>query len=133
MEWLYNHLPLTSPAIMTYSEKFCLKWNDCQTNTGTYFRELSVGHEFSDVTLATADKKTVQAHKLVLAASSPLFRNLLQENNHPHPLIYLKGIQSSTLHSVIAFIYHGEVNIEQEDLDICLDVAQELLFKCYFY
>ena len=112
---------------MTSSEKFCLKWNDFQKNVTSSFREIR--EDFCDVTLAGEGKQTIRAHKVILAASSNFFRDILKENQHPHPLLYLRGIKASHLASVVDFMYHGEVNIFQEDLDDFLSVAEELQLK----
>ena len=44
--------------------------------------------DFLDVTLASEDRKQIEAHKVILTVSSPFFQNLLKKNKHPHPLIY---------------------------------------------
>ena len=46
-----------------------------------------------------------------------------------HPLLYMRGVHTSQLICVVYFIYHGEVNIYQEDLDSFLNLAQELQLK----
>ena len=55
---------------MGSSEKFCLRWNDFEVNISSAFHELKEEKDFTDVTLACADTQ-VEAHKVILAASSP--------------------------------------------------------------
>ena len=43
--------------------------------------------------------------------------------------MYLKGVKSSDLAGILNFMYHGEVNIAQEDLTSFLAVAQDLKIK----
>ena len=52
------------------AEKFCLKWNDFQTNVTSSFRKLRNSDEFYDVTLVSDDQQQMSAHKIVLSASS---------------------------------------------------------------
>ena len=111
------------------AEKFCLNWNDFQKNISSSFQEMRYDLDFTNVTLACEDKKQFQAHKLVLSAPSPFFKEILKNNKHPQPLIYLKGMKAETLESVIDFLYRGEVNIYQQDLNDFLAVADELKFK----
>ena len=85
--------------------------------------------DFSDVTLACEGDQMIKAHKVILAASSTFFSLLLKKNHHPHPLLYMRGVSTSQLSAVIDFIYHGEVNIFQEDLDNFLKLAEELQLK----
>lgn len=108
------------------SEKFSLKWNDFQSNVTRTFGLLRKEKEFFDVTLVSDDQHQVQAHKLVLSACSPYFKNILTQNQHSHPLLCLDGIQSEELQFVLDYIYQGEVQIFQELLDRFLHIAQKL-------
>ena len=110
-------------------EKLCLQWNDFQTNLTSAFRDLRDDKEFTDVTLACEDGQQVEAHKLVLISSSPFFRNLLKKHKHPHPMIYMRGLKSEDLVAIIDFLYHGEANVYQENLDSFLAIAGELQLK----
>ena len=114
---------------MTNLEKFCLKWNDFETNISSLFGSMREDQDFSDVTLAVDGGINIEAHKVILAASSSLFSTLLKQNKHTHPLLYMRGIQTKQLNAVVDFIYHGEVNILQEDLDDFLNLAKELQLK----
>jgi len=113
---------------MGTSEKFCLRWNDFETNISVAFRELREEKDFFDVTLACDDSQ-IQAHKVILSACSPFFRNVLRRNPHQHPLLYLKGVKYKELLSVLNFMYMGEVNVAQEELNSFLAVAEDLRVK----
>jgi len=110
------------------SEKFCLRWNDFETNISNAFRELREEKDFFDVTLACDDSQ-IKAHKVILSACSPFFRNVLRRNPHQHPLLYLKGVKYKELLSVLNFMYMGEVNVAQEELNSFLSVAEDLKVK----
>ena len=111
------------------SEKLCLKWNDFQENVNTAFGNLREGNDFADVTLACEDGQQIEAHKVILAASSPFFESLLKRNRHPHPLIYMRGMKFEDLLAIIDFLYCGEANVFQENLDSFLAIAEELKLK----
>jgi len=66
---------------------------------------------------------------VILSACSPFFKNLLRKNPHQHPLLYLKGISFKEIQSVLNFMYHGEANIAQDDLNNFLAVAEDLKVK----
>ena len=55
------------------TEKCCLKCNDFQENIATTFSYLREDTDFADVTLACDDGRQVEAHKIILAASSTFF------------------------------------------------------------
>ena len=107
-------------------DKFCLKWNDFQINASKTFRDLRREEDFFDVTLVSDDEKHIAAHKLVLSASSEVFKNILRKASHSNPMIYLNGFNSKDLNLIIDYIYQGEVQILQSDLDAFLNVAQKL-------
>ena len=83
------------------SEKLCLQWNDFKENVNSAFGSLRNDKEFTNVTLASEDGQEIEAHKVILAASSPFFERMLQKSKHPHPLIYLKGfpLKGLSVHS----------------------------------
>ena len=115
-------------AAMNNSEKFCLKWEEFQKNLLGSFADLREDEDLTDVTLACDDQQ-VEAHKLVLSASSPFFQKIFKKNKNPHHLIYLRGLKAQELISIVEFIYYGEVSIYQEDLNIFIDIATELKLK----
>ena len=108
------------------ADKLCLKWDGFQESASLAFVNLRVNVEFADVTLACEDGPGVEAHKVILASSSPVFENLLRRTNHPHPLVYLRGVKCSDLSALLDFIYQGEANVRQENLEVFLALAQEL-------
>ena len=87
------------------SKKLCLQWNNFRENVDSAFKCLRNDKEFTDVTLACEDGQEIEAHKIILAASSPFFEKILQKSKHPHPLIYLKGFQSKDFVSIMDFLY----------------------------
>ena len=61
--------------------------NDFKGNVNSAFGKLRDDKEFSDVTLVCEDGKQMEAHKVILASSSPFFEKILKKRKHPHPLI----------------------------------------------
>jgi len=110
------------------SEKFCLRWNDFESHISGSLKDIRDARDFFDVTLV-CEEEQLQAHKVIISACSPFFRNILQRNPHQHPLVYLKGVKYAELQSVLNFMYHGEANIAQDDLNSFLAVAEELKVK----
>ena len=48
--------------------------------------------------------------KVIISACSPFFRNVLRQNPHQHPLLYMRGVNFTDLQSVLTFMYQGEVS-----------------------
>ena len=60
------------------SEKLCHQWNDFEKNINSFINQISFGNlredcDFKDVTLVCEDGQQVEAHQVILAASSPFF------------------------------------------------------------
>ena len=114
---------------MTEPNDFFLKWNDFQRNISLSFSKLHGETDFSDVTLACDGNHQIQAHKIILAASSPIFKDLLRHSTHQNPIIFMRGIKAHVLSSILEFIYYGEVKICQDEVDSFIEISQDLLVK----
>ena len=111
---------------LAMAEKVCLKWDKFKQNFNYAIGNFRVDNDLMDVTLACADGQQMEAHKVILAASSPTFRDLFKQNKHPHPLIFMTRTKSSDLSSILDFLYLGEANIPQIDLESFLALAEQL-------
>jgi len=87
------------------------------------------GQEFADVTLVCDENKQLKAHKVVLSSCSEFFRNILVNNPHQHPLLYLTGVSFHDLQALVDFAYLGETEVKQEHLESFLTVAKILKIK----
>ena len=56
------------------AEQLFLQWDEFKDNVNSAFGNLREDTDFSDVTLACEDGQQVSAHKVILAASSPVFQ-----------------------------------------------------------
>ena len=114
---------------MNSSSKMHLNWANFKDNIASSVAELRYCSDFTDVTLACEGRQRIEAHKVVLAASSPIFKEILTSTKTFNPLVYMRGMKTKDLVSIVDFIYHGEVNILQEDLADFLALADELQLK----
>ena len=90
---------------------------------------MMISKELTDVTLVSEDKKHFKAHKIVLSASSTIFKNIIDENYNSNPVIYLRGIQSYEVESILQFIYLGQVKFDQKRMNEFLNVGKSLEIK----
>ena len=118
---------------MGTSEKFCLKWNDFQENLTSSFRELRTDIDFTDVTLVCDDDQQVEAHKFILKSGSPFFNRVLTKHKYSHPMIYMRGIKGKDMEAILDFIYCGEANIYQEELNDFLALAETENDETFFF
>lgn len=68
------------------------------------------GDRHVDVTLACDDGSVVRAHRVVLAAASPLLANLLRNPALDH-VVHFSGVRKTQLNHLLEFIYNGEALI----------------------
>ena len=107
-------------------EKFCLKWNDFQSSVTNSFSKLRKDEDFYDVTLVSDDDQFIRGHKLVLASSSEFLKKIFKFTKQAESIIYLTGINQKNLGFIMDYIYLGEVQIFQEEIDSFLESAQKL-------
>ena len=107
-------------------EVYSLKWERYNDALRWGLKEEKQRGDFCDVALAVPGGHTLHAHKLVLATSSLFFRQILRENNHPYPLIFIAGMTWENLLKVVDFMYLGEVEIGPKDLDSFIEAAEML-------
>ena len=114
---------------MQNDEKLCLQWNDFKENVNTAFGKLRDDNDFSDVTLVCEDGKQLEAHQIILATSSPFFENLFRIKKRSSPMVFMRGVKYEDLFAILDFLYIGEANVFQENLDSFLAIAGELQLK----
>lgn len=71
----------TEPESSPNNEEFILGWKTPKMQLPSIFNDLLKQNELVDVTLATAEGRLFGAHRLVLSAFSPYFRQLFAQ--HP--------------------------------------------------
>ena len=111
------------------SEKLNLEWHEFRENTANTFGSLRENADFADVTLVSKDGQKMEAHKLILASSSPVFQNILKGNQHAHPMILMRAVKSGDLQAILDFLYFGETSVCQDNLESFLGVAEELQLR----
>lgn len=115
-------------ATNTQQQQFCLRWNNYQTNLTNVFDELLQNESFVDVTLA-CEGQSIKAHKMVLSACSPYFQALFYDNPCQHPIIIMRDVRWEELKAIMEFMYKGEINVSQEQINPLLKVAEMLKIR----
>ena len=118
--------------------------NNYQSQLVTAFDSLLTEQEFVDVTLGVEGRR-LPAHKMLLSACSPYFRELLrvrhkvcscvghicslQGNPCQHPIIIIRDLKYEDVSALLQFMYNGEVNVAQESLNSFLKSAESLKIR----
>ena len=106
-------------------ERVNLKWTDFETTVTSSFGVLRKEEDLFDLTLISDDEIQIPAHKLVLSASSTFFKSILKQSSSNHPILFLSGVNSRILQSVLDYIYHGQIEIYKDELKVFLEVAKK--------
>ncbi|XP_053692963.1 protein tramtrack, beta isoform isoform X1 [Sabethes cyaneus] len=110
------------------SQRFCLRWNNHQTNLLSVFDQLLHAETFTDVTLAV-EGQYLKAHKMVLSACSPYFQTIFISHPEKDPIVILKDVPFKDMKCLLDFMYRGEVSVDQDRLAAFLRVAESLRIK----
>ncbi|XP_058455985.1 protein tramtrack, alpha isoform isoform X2 [Malaya genurostris] len=110
------------------SQRFCLRWNNHQTNLLSVFDQLLHAGTFIDVTLVV-EGQFLKAHKMVLSACSPYFQAIFVNHPEKHPIVILKDVPYNDMKCLLDFMYRGEVSVDQDRLAAFLRVAESLRIK----
>ena len=111
---------------MSASELLAVRDKDFFAHNVEFYKEILDRDDMADVTVACDDNHTVSAHRVILSASSLFFRSVIKKSKHPHPYIYLKGVTSSHLDSLMKYIYSGETEVRSEDFAEFMSTASQL-------
>lgn len=113
---------------MNNAPQFSLRWNNYVTHVTEAFNTLRFENDLVDVTLCCSGGK-IKAHKMLLSACSNYFKQIFKETPCQHPVIIFRNFKFEDLNAIINFMYHGEVNIFQDQLESFLITAELLQVK----
>ncbi|KOC67966.1 Protein bric-a-brac 2 [Habropoda laboriosa] len=114
-------------------QHYCLRWNNYQSNMTSVFHQLLQTESFVDVTLA-CNEASLKAHKVVLSACSSYFQKLLLSNPCKHPTIIMpQDVCFNDLKFIIEFVYKGEIDVSQAELQNWLWVPGDMLQGMHIY
>jgi len=108
------------------AQKVSLTREDFPSSVSISWQKLLKEEKFSDDTLVCEDSQQIKAHKVILSSSSVFFNNILTENHHEHPLIYMKGVKHKRLKHLIEFIYSGETCIDESEVSSFVELGKDL-------
>ena len=110
-------------------EEFNLKWSAYTDHLSQMLQDLMINQSYTDVTLVCDDKYMLNAHKIVLSASSTFFERILNNDSDSKPIVYLRGIKFQEMKSILDFIYLGEASFLKERSSDFIKVAFDLGLK----
>ena len=106
-------------------QEFALRCREHNPHVVRSLHQLWEDSHLTDVTLAT-ETKTFKAHRLVLSACSPYFKNLFIANPCKHPTVFLKDIPERHIELLLQYMYQGSIAVKQHELLEILSTASSL-------
>jgi len=107
-------------------QKLNITWGEFADSCGRSFARLWGEEAFADVVIATGDHHQITAHKVILSSCSDFFHEVLVTHPHQRPLLYLKDVAYRQLLLVLQFLYKGECQVDQDDVEEFLAVGKAL-------
>ena len=104
-EWSNHHAVLAATAFDFYKENM-----------------------FTDITLVCDDNQQIQAHKVILSASSPTFNELFGRNELLGA-VFFRDVKKDEMASILEFMYTGVTELQESDLPSFLKLAADLQVK----
>ena len=102
-------------------------------NISKTFSEIRNSQEFSNVTLVCEDGE-IEAHCLILASGSHFFEKVLaRKNDGTKTLVYLRGVKKESLTYLFDFLYCGEANVLEGNLQEFIFLSNDLGLKGFSY
>ena len=90
-----------------------IKWARFEEHVNSTLMDTQLNNNYYDVTFVSDEQIPFKAHKIVLSAFSSVLKNLLLENLHFHPIIYLRNVKSQELKAILQFMYTGNMELFQ--------------------
>jgi len=110
------------------AQEYCLRWNNHHNTLVSVMDSLLKREALVDVVLA-AEGRFLKVHRLVLFACSQYFQELLEYQLDKHAVVFLKDVAYKDLQALVDYMYKGEVNIAQDQVESFLQTAEALKIK----
>ena len=107
---------------------FHLAWNPAEREATVLgsLAALQKSGECADVSLISGDDGTLRAHRVVLAACSPFFREIFLKNSLNNLSLYMSGLKQVDLEAILDFMYRGQTEVPMSSLEAFIWTAKEL-------
>ena len=106
-----------------------MNWDSFGDHLKDMMRDMLISEDLTDVTIITEDHKRFKAHKNILSSSSPVLKDLLKGQYEANQILFMKGVSSAEIQSILEFIYVGSVTVDHEKVHELVDLAKDLKIK----
>ncbi|XP_050293090.1 uncharacterized protein LOC126733743 isoform X2 [Anthonomus grandis grandis] len=111
----------------TKGTKYSIQWETHPRNLIKSFCSLMEHQSLVDVAICCGNN-TIQAHKFVLAANSPYFREEFEKNPQVEQVI-ISGCEFVVLKSIIEIMYYGQTIVSEDNVKFLVAVIKQFQLK----
>lgn len=104
---------------------YMLQWHEHHSSFFRLMEELCSSQSMTDVTVACGDV-SLEAHSIILGASSPLLRSILAKGEGKKQTIHFMDMNPFHMQLLLQYMYRGEVSVPQSDLAPLMQSAKAL-------
>lgn len=109
---------------------FYLKCNNFSRLISSQYELLRDSKTFTDISFVCGDNTSrLDAHKLVLCASSPYFRSLIESLGTQHLVLFFGDVKYDIMKSILTYMYMGEAKIESDKIKDFIKVAEKFCIR----
>jgi len=108
------------------SSKCSVSQKDFQLLNTSSLRQNWNDKSFTDVTLVCNDFISFEAHKIILSSQSSFFSKILKRSEKKDLAIYLPNLSSEQLSVILEFLYFGQTEVHEADLENFLSLCKQL-------
>jgi len=119
-------------AAAAATQQYMLQWHEHHASFFQLMEELCQSQAMTDVTVACGDV-SLEAHSLILSASSPILRSILAKGGAGWPgrkqTLHFMDMNPSHMQLLLQYMYRGEVNVPGSQLGPLMQSAKALQIK----
>ena len=96
-------------------ENFTYVWSSYDKHLKETLQEMHKMSKYYDVMLVCDDLVNISSHKAILSSYSKMFRDIFDFGNiDSNVVLFLHGVQSDMLKSIMQYIYVGEIQLKND-------------------
>ena len=123
-------IPGTNNPSSLQPSLYMLQWHEHHTSFFQLMEELCQSQTMTDVTVACGDV-SLEAHSLILSASSPILRSILNKGGGfgKKQTLHFMDMNPHHMQLLLQYMYRGEVSVHQSELGPLMQSAKALQIK----
>jgi len=115
-------------AMAASNSLYMLQWHEHHTSFFRLMEELCREQSLTDVTITCGDV-SLEAHSLILGASSPILRSILAKGEGKKQTLHFMDMNPYHMQLLLQYMYRGEISVPQNELGPLMTSARSLQIK----